>query len=348
MPNWATTTITFEGKPHEICDVHGFLCGRNGAIDFNNFIPEPKDIMERPDIKDANGFLVPAWYNWRCENWGTKWNAGSHWKNDNTLIVRTAWAPPAPILGKIEESFPDMTIDMEMYIEYDDCSYACHYENGKETFTQQFYDSDDINVTENYIINRNPIKKIDITEINEPLVYKIDETTPDNYVYVFDLSEKMDDALTKDIYEHYYWDQYVSCSYLGTFLIKGKYKQCVAVKISEDALKFQDEHRWLCSSGAKVRKGALPRWNSLEGLMSGSFVVYNGLVMQTYDERIGKTLSKEEIEKINDPFVKGEKELRKSQKQQNTQATPEEIRLWNYYNGDLSYETGGTPTGKKE
>lgn len=49
------------------------------------------------------------WYNWRVNNWGTKWNACySKWVNDYTLIFDTAWAPPIPIIKEIKKKFSYM------------------------------------------------------------------------------------------------------------------------------------------------------------------------------------------------------------------------------------------------
>lgn len=49
------------------------------------------------------------WFNWRVENWGTKWNAcHSKWVNDYTLIFDTAWAPPIPIIREIKKKFSYM------------------------------------------------------------------------------------------------------------------------------------------------------------------------------------------------------------------------------------------------
>lgn len=51
------------------------------------------------------------WYNWRVNNWGTKWNAcHSKWHNDYTLVFDTAWAPPIPIMEEIKRRFSYMQI----------------------------------------------------------------------------------------------------------------------------------------------------------------------------------------------------------------------------------------------
>jgi hypothetical protein len=56
-----------------------------------------------------------SWYGWNIENWGTKWNSyeprGPRWKNDIfTFSFETAWSPPSPILHKLAEMYPNITI----------------------------------------------------------------------------------------------------------------------------------------------------------------------------------------------------------------------------------------------
>lgn len=38
------------------------------------------------------------WYNWRIDNWGTKWHASDIYVNHNIISFQTAWSVPDPIL----------------------------------------------------------------------------------------------------------------------------------------------------------------------------------------------------------------------------------------------------------
>ena len=55
------------------------------------------------------------WYDWRNNNWGTKWDINTEVHVDDlydegcTLIFQTAWSPPEPIIEKLQEMFPDIT-----------------------------------------------------------------------------------------------------------------------------------------------------------------------------------------------------------------------------------------------
>lgn len=52
-----------------------------------------------------------SWYSWRCENWGTKWNAREpQWVDNDTIVFETAWNCPKPIFKKLAETFPDIGI----------------------------------------------------------------------------------------------------------------------------------------------------------------------------------------------------------------------------------------------
>lgn len=66
---------------------------------FQRLLPCPHPLLQSGD-----------WYNWRCENWGTKWDAYDiELDNDRAEIcMRTAWAPPLPILNLLQERYPDL------------------------------------------------------------------------------------------------------------------------------------------------------------------------------------------------------------------------------------------------
>ena len=57
-------------------------------------------------------FGANNWYDWSCQNWGTKWNAGSCHDNDdpegNFISFQTAWAHPQALFSSMSERFPDL------------------------------------------------------------------------------------------------------------------------------------------------------------------------------------------------------------------------------------------------
>lgn len=53
-----------------------------------------------------------SWYDWRCDNWGTKWNAYSNeQEGEDTIIFETAWSNPEPVMLKLSEMYPEATIE---------------------------------------------------------------------------------------------------------------------------------------------------------------------------------------------------------------------------------------------
>lgn len=54
------------------------------------------------------------WYSWRIEHYGTKWGASEvEWISDNCVEFETAWSFCFPIVKKLSEMFPTLTIEAE-------------------------------------------------------------------------------------------------------------------------------------------------------------------------------------------------------------------------------------------
>lgn len=78
-----------------------------------------KDCTEQ-DIKDTikavhhdkikQGAVQPAWYQWRCERWGTKWNTDGATADETGAGFNTAWSTPAALMQILSEQFPDIKI----------------------------------------------------------------------------------------------------------------------------------------------------------------------------------------------------------------------------------------------
>lgn len=61
-------------------------------------------------------FGAADWYNWHCNNWGTKWNAYDlyqEWRDNNSIQFDTAWSPPMGIIAKLTELFPAVSISIK-------------------------------------------------------------------------------------------------------------------------------------------------------------------------------------------------------------------------------------------
>lgn len=90
--------------------------GEATDLDFNKFVPQPDDLS-----KWEKGMGMPGWYNWRVENWGTKWNAyeieveGDNGWGEAVYHFDTAWAPPLPVVLAMSEKFPDIEFQLTYF-----------------------------------------------------------------------------------------------------------------------------------------------------------------------------------------------------------------------------------------
>jgi hypothetical protein len=65
---------------------------------------------------EQTGFI--SWYDWRIENWGTKWDAYDTPDNrdtEDTIFFSTAWNAPIKIIFKLI----DLATKLDLYLEYD-------------------------------------------------------------------------------------------------------------------------------------------------------------------------------------------------------------------------------------
>lgn len=64
----------------------------------------------------STGCQDDRWYNWRVQNWGTKWDCYSMDMDDTDMphgfevTFETAWSPPEEIHSAICEQFDDLSI----------------------------------------------------------------------------------------------------------------------------------------------------------------------------------------------------------------------------------------------
>lgn len=125
MPNWTYNTIRVRGEAN---DIKAFLKKYlvRGHFDFNKVIPEPKRKKDCPAKfyrKDEDCIEVFKerpwfnWYNWRCANWGTKWNACDTTvlktsPTDIDINFSTAWSAPEQVLDTLKKQNPHLRIDI--------------------------------------------------------------------------------------------------------------------------------------------------------------------------------------------------------------------------------------------
>jgi hypothetical protein len=72
----------------------------------NNATPDQQEELRRK-------YGYSNWYDWNCNNWGTKWDCSdSHYtEEDKILQFQTAWACPEKIIAEMKLVFPDLRFD---------------------------------------------------------------------------------------------------------------------------------------------------------------------------------------------------------------------------------------------
>jgi hypothetical protein len=120
MPNWCSNEVRLEHEnPEMLVRVEKAL--EAGCL-LGDFVPMPAELL-----KDE------AWYNWRLENWGTKWDvdgevtdAGKGWIS---LSFSSAWSPPLAAYRAMEQ-----THGFAVFAEYveEGMGFQGTYENGVE------------------------------------------------------------------------------------------------------------------------------------------------------------------------------------------------------------------------
>ena len=65
---------------------------------------------------ESTDVMDDRWYNWRVQNWGTKWDCYTLEIDDSDLphgfevTFETAWSPPEEVCSAIREQYPNVSI----------------------------------------------------------------------------------------------------------------------------------------------------------------------------------------------------------------------------------------------
>lgn len=79
--------------------------------------PEGEDLQRYNESAGKSG-AMPFWYDWNCDNWGTKWDASEvsfidHSPDHKQYTFSTAWAPPLAVLVALSAQHPNLHIELE-------------------------------------------------------------------------------------------------------------------------------------------------------------------------------------------------------------------------------------------
>lgn len=105
MPNYCNNRITFsveyEMHRHLLDELEQEIKTKNQFLNVIRPMPEEYNEGEK-------------WYDWRCENWGTKWDMDYDvTRLDDALIINgtSAWSPPEDALKYYQENNPNISIN---------------------------------------------------------------------------------------------------------------------------------------------------------------------------------------------------------------------------------------------
>lgn len=74
--------------------------------DFNSFAS-----MLSVLILELNKYGYADWYNWRCDNWGTKWDLAELDYNKDTMIFQTAWNFAGNVILELSRRYPEAVFE---------------------------------------------------------------------------------------------------------------------------------------------------------------------------------------------------------------------------------------------
>lgn len=146
MPNWCSNTLKVESdnieklndfKEKIIYYKEDDTEKKWPSLTFNKLVPCPEELLNEAafgagDNRDelVAKYGASDWYQWRVENWGTKWDAADADTIDDepdylTVYFDTAWAPPVPWLLKVAEMYPELRFRLEY--EEPGCNFCGYY-----------------------------------------------------------------------------------------------------------------------------------------------------------------------------------------------------------------------------
>ena len=139
MPNWCYNHLEVSGDEIQlrefvekslVKDEHSLVKSRleHDNFSFNGTYPMPEDLNitsgtqtqeeKEQAILNKAKYGYTDWYDWKCAEWGTKWDAceSEILHNDINFFsvsFETAWAPPIDWIDHIMEDFPDLCFELE-------------------------------------------------------------------------------------------------------------------------------------------------------------------------------------------------------------------------------------------
>ena len=132
MPNHTSNRLTVNGPTKERDKFIEENRGAEEQLSLEQALPTPPEALGSNKITNGS---MPTWYNWRVENWGTKWDVfyddvvlSDHGDIGIKVSFETAWSPPEQVFDYIYENF-----DCDIEVEFDEpgAGFKGNYFNGE-------------------------------------------------------------------------------------------------------------------------------------------------------------------------------------------------------------------------
>jgi len=150
MPNWCDNQITITGPNSVIDKIEKIVKEEdndNGLLQF--FYPMPKELSDTTSPSSSADKPQPMvdgfdnWYDWRVENWSTKWDVCEFYGLDRQYLTEqsegestisfafsSAWAPP---IGAYEKFLADNEeCSLKAYYYEGGCDFMGEWDNGSD------------------------------------------------------------------------------------------------------------------------------------------------------------------------------------------------------------------------
>lgn len=130
MPNYTINTLIVSGETRNLRRFRDDARGIECDLSLNALLPMPAE-LEDTDAEDEGR----NWYNWRVDNWGTKWDVDGKLSSDFPdcleYAFRSAWNPPVEWLKQVSKDYPTLRFRLRYVEESDEFTGIARVQNGR-------------------------------------------------------------------------------------------------------------------------------------------------------------------------------------------------------------------------